>query len=147
MDWLQAYMQVKNEVEGDDTDGAIWEDVWGCLHYAVQSMLLKYPAQEHIIHTLELSKKQTIGYETVRQLFPAWRDRKSLNSWLEYYARFEFLSPDHTKDGDEDDISNFQNWLHTEMSVRQALLQQRIFRDLSSHLSAHMTLAITDSSR
>jgi len=115
---VEAYMEVKNEVMEDDTELAIWTDAMYAIRYALQGQLRRYPQQAHIVETLELCRKENIDYGIVRHLFPEWRDRRSIISWLEYYSQYHFLAPGYEaekKEGTE--IESLKKWLHTEMSV------------------------------
>jgi len=115
---VEAYMQVKNEVMEDDTEQAIWTDTVCAMQYALLGQLKRYPQQAHIVGTLELCRKENIDYGIVRHLFPEWRDRRSIISWLEYYSQYDFLAPRYSaekKEGTE--LESFQRWLHNEMSV------------------------------
>ena len=97
------------QVEEDDTEQAVWTDAYSSIAYTIQAYRHGWPRQAQLLQTLDLCKKESIHYGVVRHLFPAWRDRRSIILWLEYYNRYDFLKPGYAKEDDKDDSKDIKD--------------------------------------
>ena len=88
---LESYMAVKQEVEDDPTEQSIWADTAIVASTYLDTWWRGWPSQLALVNALDNSCKMSVDYLLIRQLFPEWRDRAGIMSWIQHYGKWDFL--------------------------------------------------------
>jgi hypothetical protein len=120
-------MVVKEDVESNHSEQAFWTDSVSIINVWIQGMIKGWPDHELLIDSLSQSQKVVLDYSLLRQLFPKWRNMRSINMWLQHYAQYEFVALDFDEDSDDDANEDLKAHISDEMSVMLGVAPPTMF--------------------